>query len=288
MNVPVRDRTHLVERAIEALGGGEALRPRVAPRAPEPPPAPAAPAAPAKPDVSLAALRAAGLIDAPEGQQRSRSVEEITVVQQQILRGMEDVGAGRNRMVVVTSARPGEGKTFVATNLAASMAANSTRKVILVDVDGKRGSVSDLLANGEVNGLRSLAAQERMAPPLLTCEVRNLLLLPYGKPVSGESVVPPGSQVSEALARLARALPDHVLIIDTPPSLSTSDAHALSSIAGQVVVVVDAERTQRNEVEAALDMMEACPNLSLLLNRVCLTASDSFGAYGDYGAHKGG
>jgi protein-tyrosine kinase len=285
MNIPVRGRTHLVERAIEALGGGEAFGPRPTPRTPEPLPAISVPVTP---DVSLEALKAAGLIDAPTGQQRSRAVEEITVVQQQILRGMEEVGAGRNRIVVVTSARPGEGKSFVATNLAASMATNGTRKVILVDVDGKRGSISDLLANGEFHGLRGLAAQERMAPPLLSCEVRNLLLLPYGKAVAGESVLPPGSLISEALARLARALPDHVLIIDTPPSLSTSDAHALSSIAGQVVVVVDAERTQRNEVEAALDMMEACPNLSLLLNRVCLTASDSFGAFGDYGAQKGG
>jgi protein-tyrosine kinase len=285
MNIPVRDRAHLVERAIEALGGGEAFGPRPATRTPEPPPAIGIPA---KPDVSLEALKAAGLIDAPTGQQRSRSVEEVTVVQQQILRGMEEVGAGRNRIVVVTSARPGEGKSFVATNLAASMATNGTRKVILVDVDGKRGSISDLLAHGELNGLRGLAAQERMAPPLLSCEVKNLLLLPYGKPVAGESVLPPGSLISEALARFARALPEHVLIIDTPPSLSTSDAHALSSIAGQVVVVVDAEKTQRNEVEAALDMMEACPNLSLLLNRVRLTASDSFGAYGDYGAQKSG
>jgi receptor protein-tyrosine kinase len=50
-------------------------------------------------------------------------------------------------------------------------------------------------------------------------------------------------------------------------------------------MVVEAERTQRAEVEAALDLVEACPNLQLLLNRAVLTANDTFGAYGGYDAY---
>ena len=57
----------------------------------------------------------------------------------------------------------------------------------------------------------------------------------------------------------------------------------LAPVVGQVVVVVRAEYTQRNEVEAALDMIDACPTLQML-NQARLGSNDSFGAYGVYGA----
>jgi receptor protein-tyrosine kinase len=231
----------------------------------------------------------AGLTAVPTGTHRSRVVEELALAQQQVLRGMEE-SASRNRVVLVTSARPGEGKTFIALNLSASMANNGARKVVLVDVDGKRGSISDALGVGDAPGLRHLATstQERALSLLQPTEIRNLFVLPYGRATEGTPQVPSGTQLADAIIRLARSLPDHVLVLDTPPSLSTSDANALSSMAGQVVMVVDAGRTQRNEVEAALDMMEACPLLQLLLNRVSMTANDSFGAYGDYGVTHAG
>jgi receptor protein-tyrosine kinase len=59
----------------------------------------------------------------------------------------------------------------------------------------------------------------------------------------------------------------------------------LAGIAGQVLLVVDAQRTERSEVEAALDVLEACPVLQLVLNRVRLTSNDSFGAHARYGAY---
>jgi protein-tyrosine kinase len=273
MNLPIKDRAHLVERAVEALEKRDGLSAR-----------PAAPAVevPLPTTLSIPSLVEAGLVSMPNGQKRSRVVEEITVVQQHVMRGMEDVGS--NRIIVVTSARPGEGKTFIALNLAASLAANGMRKVVLIDADGKHGSVSDTLSGSNAVGLCGLIIQERSLPQFIPTEIRNLSFLPYGKPKEKELGLPPGSLVAEALSRLKRSFPDHVLVVDTPPSLSTGDANALSSVAGQVVMVVNAEKTQRNEVEAALDMMEACPSLSLLLNQVRVTSNDSFGAYGDYGA----
>lgn len=312
MSLP-RGRAHLVERAVEALAETDGRLPRQLPMPPAPavppptvPPqgpangpaaAPAVaapgvlPGAPAKaepppaPAVSLAAMTAAGLVANPAGSARSRVVEEMNLVQQQVLRAMEEASNGRNRIVLITSARPGEGKSFVALNIAACMAANGSRNVVLVDADGRRGAVSDALGAGQAHGLAgvALAPHEKRAP-LLTTAIKRLLFLPFGQTPAGGPVRPAGTVLAEAITRIARSVPDHVLVLDTPPSLSTSDANALSSIAGVVIVVVDAERTQRNEVEAALDMMEACPSLQLLLNRTLMTSNDSFGAYGDYGA----
>ncbi len=317
MNAEPRSRAHLVERAVEAMAGRSSLATPAETAAP-PPPAPPAPPpaqaaaasavqapppqaqpAPAVPGagaattlepISVETLVSAGLVVAPGGVVRSRLSEEIAVIQHAILRTVKATRAtdGRcPRIVMVTSARPGEGKTFMSLNLAASLANSGTRPVVLVDVDGKHLSISHLLGHAGTPGLRILAAEPARPPAsmLIPTAVKRLSLLSYG-PVPAELPgIPPGQLVTAALLRLAAALPEHLLVLDTPPCLSTSDPGALAPIAGQVLMVVEAERTQRSEVEAALDMVDSCPTLQLVLNRAVLTANDTFGAYGGYSAY---
>jgi receptor protein-tyrosine kinase len=107
--------------------------------------------------------------------------------------------------------------------------------------------------------------------------------MPFGVQGAGEPELPAGEMLAAAILRLALALPEHIIVVDSPPCLSTSDPSSLATIAGQVVLVIQAERTQQSEVEAALDMVDACPTLQLMLNRTRLTTSSSFGAYGEYG-----
>lgn len=252
--------------------------------------APAAPAFGAIEPISVETLVSAGLVVAPGGIARSRLSEEIAVIQHAVLRTVKATRAtdGRcPRIVMVTSARPGEGKTFMSLNLAASLANSGTRPVVLVDVDGKHMSISHLLGHAGTPGLRILAAEPSRPPAsmLIPTAIKRLSLLSYG-PVPAELPgIPPGQLVTAALLRLAAALPEHLLVLDTPPCLSTSDPGALAPIAGQVLMVVEAERTQRSEVEAALDMVDSCPTLQLVLNRAVLTANDTFGAYGGYSAY---
>ncbi|MCO6419885.1 hypothetical protein JYK14_27540 [Siccirubricoccus sp. KC 17139] len=306
-----KPRSHLVERAMEALGGaGTLLRPGGTPPAPAAPmpgsrPGPLPKAAgqaeavappPAPPDggevpaaaapVSLEAMRRAGLVVAPGRAERNRASEEVNVVQHQVLRTLRATPEAEGRCaraILVTSARPGEGKTFTALNLAASIAVGGGRPAVLVDVDGKHGSVSELLGLADQPGLHALAAGSALpvARLLVPTELPALAILPFGH-VTGASEAPSGAGMVAALLRLAAALPRHVLVLDSPPCLSTSDPSALASAVGQVLMVVQAERTQRDEVEAALDLVEACPTLQLVLNQTRMTSNDSFGAYGAY------
>ena len=264
--------------------------PPVTPRATIPPVAPPAQLAPAHAPIGVETLASAGLVVAPVGTSRSRLSEEIAVIQHAVLRTLKTTRSsdGRNaRIIMVTSAKPGEGKTFISLNLAASLANSGTRPVVLVDVDGKVFSISRLLGHADSPGIRMLAAEPTRlpAPLLVPTAVKRLSLLPYGPLPPEMPGIPPGQLVTAALLRMAAALPDHLFVLDTPPCLSTSDPGALAPIAGQVLVVVEAERTQKNEVEAALDMVEACPTLQLVLNRAVLTANDTFGAYGGYDAY---
>ena len=304
MSAASTPRGHLVERAMEVMGtdAGLAFMARKASALAPPsssPPADAAGVLPeATPDaappasgplVSLEDLSRAGLMAAPTGISRSRLWEEIAVVQNQVARTVQATPSteGRcGRVVLVTSARPGEGKTFTSLNLASAAALGGTRPVLLLDVDGKRGSLSELLGLHEVPGLRTLVADPLKRPSSLVVPtaITGLGILPYGQALPDAPAIPASTVVAAAVLRLTAALPDHLILMDSPPCLSTSDPGTLAAIAGQVLMVVEAERTQRNEVEAALDMVDACPTLQLMLNRTRLTANDTFGAYGgEYG-----
>lgn len=303
-NAPNKGRPHLVERAVAAMGlGGSEPRPAEPKPSAGPPvgsaavpparPAAAAAAPPAPvapPPIPLDLLRRAGLVADLAGPGRSRLSEEIAVIQHGVLRTVKatpSVDGRCGRMVMVASARPGEGKTFTALNLAAAIARSGARPVVLVDADGKHLSISRLVGHAESPGLRLLAAEPNRPPAalLVPTAIPRLSFLPYGPPPPDQPAAVPGPLMTAALTRLAAALPDHIIVLDTPPCLSTSDASVLAPIVGQVVMVVEAERTQRAEVEAALDLVEACPNLQLLLNRAVLTANDTFGAYGGYDAY---
>lgn len=237
--------------------------------------------------VSAAVLKAAGLVAAAAGTMRSRLSEEVNLVHHQVLRTVRKTPTadGRcGRIILVTSARPNEGKTFTSLNLAASIAAGGRSQVVLVDADGKRGSLSSLLGLADAPGLRILAGDPRLRGPnlLVPTAQERLFILPFGAQAPGGPELPPGEMLAAAILRTALALPEHVLVVDSPPCLSTSDPSSLAPIAGQVLLVIQAERTQQNEVESALDLVDACPTLQLMLNRTKLTTSHTFGAYGEY------
>lgn len=306
---PPHDRAHLVERAAAALARGtpQAARPATqaagqgagtpppppprqdAPPLPDPMPPPEAravtPTVPQPhPTVPIEALLAAGLIPEVQGAGWSLSAEEIAMVQHQVTRVADEAGPrapARRQVVLVASALPREGKTFIALNLAASVALAGARPVLLVDADGAPGSLSAHLELEDHPGLRDLMAEPHRRPAdlLRPTAIDRLSVLPHGTVRERLSDAAPGASMADAVLRLAQALPRHLIVLDTPPCLSASVCSALAGAAGQVVLVVDAQRTERNEVEAALDVLEACPVLQLLLNRVRLTSNDSFGAH---------
>jgi receptor protein-tyrosine kinase len=266
----------------------------------DPPAAPAAeaappprPATPRPEPISIEELQKAGFVVPGGAAARSRVTEELNVVQHQIRRTVQatEPGEGRiQRLVLVTSARPGEGKTFCSLNIAARLAVGSNEQVILVDGDSKQQhSITHLLDRDKTPGLRALAQDPMQRPDtlLLPTGIPSLSFLSYGPAAPGQSGLPSGAMLAQAIARLAVAMPGRIIVMDAPPCLYTSEPAALASVAGQVVLVVRAESTQRDEVEGALDMVEACPNLQLLLNRTRMAPNNTFGAYDYYGYYSG-
>ena len=92
--------------------------------------------------------------------------------------------------------------------------------------------------------------------------------------------------VSAIVERIGRRFANRVIVVDTPPCLATSDPSEFAAIVGQIVMVVEAERTQRHEVEASLDLVAACPNVTLVLNKIQGATSYTFGAYHYFGTYS--
>ena len=172
-------------------------------------------------------------------------------------------------LIMITSALPGEGKTFTAINLAMSIALERDRTVLLVDADVAKPGVSEYIGKTEWPGLVDYLLSDTMqlSDVLVKTDVPKLRLLPAGRrhPHSTELLA------SESMRRLAQELasryPDRVVIFDSPPLLATSEAAVLARLMGQIVMVVEASRTSQDIIQDALGQLNPDIMTSLILNK---------------------
>src|SRR6266481_5094577 len=272
----------LIERAAALLRQQDPFEPDALPH-----PVAEADAGPATPEVILDRGRLARYgINLPSSG-RSRTVEEFRLVKRNLMthwsQGISVADQRSSRLIMVTSARPGEGKTFISLNLALAFASERDVKALLVDVDTQHSTMQTILGiPGEQGIVDVLAGTCELSDVLVRTNIANLMILPSGR---GGPHVPElfsSNQMAALMAEMTRRFTDRYVIIDTPPCMASSDAAALAPLVGQIVFVVEAHSTQQVEIEAALSMLSACPQISLLLNKSDTLASEHFGSYGYY------
>ena len=235
--------------------------------------------------IDAVALERAGMVD--WSRTRSRVSEEFRLVQRQILRNaFAPPGAepGFSNLLMVTSARPGEGKSFTAVNLAGSIARQGNNHVLLVDADSKRDSICYPMGLADAPGLLDLAANPKLdpGPLIIRTPIDQLSILPIGRERERSPVLFSSQEMIRLIQSLGRRYADRLLVLDAPPCLSTSDPAVLAPVVGQILFVVEAERTQRGEIEASLELIQACPTIALVLNKQQISSRYTFGAYSSY------
>jgi protein-tyrosine kinase len=272
----------LIERAAALLRQQDAneSRPSLAPTAE---PALFAPG----PQLTLDRGRLASFGIAIPSSARSRTVEEFRLVKRNLMAAWSpsDLTGDRRsgRLIMITSARPGEGKTFTSINLALAFASERDAKALLVDVDTQHPGLPEIFGiPGEKGIVDVLAGNLELSEVLIQTNLPNLMLLPAGRGGPHVPELLSSREMEALLVELMQRLSDRFIIIDTPPCMASSDAAALAPLVGQIVFVVEAHSTQQAEVEAALSMLSACPQISLLLNKSDTLASEHFGSYGYY------
>ena len=201
----------------------------------------------------------------------SRSVDELNRMAGPLVRQAFAAHAGRrDRIVLITSAGPAEGRSFIAISLALGLARE--RPVLLVDADPGAAGTSARFNLAAPKGLSEALADPTLGPDRLIArtELDRLALLGPGAPRSDLLRLIASRRMVQLLHDLLGEEPDRVVLIDGPP-LCRPEAQALALFAGQVVLVVAAGKTPRSAVESAFERLGERPNVNLLLNRAPVT-----------------
>jgi protein-tyrosine kinase len=171
-------------------------------------------------------------------------------------------------IVVVTSALPGDGKSFTALNLALSIASEGIHEVLLIDADTVRRSITTAMGVEDSPGLIELLAGGGRDFMELThpTSIEQLHLLPAGRRFDGASDLFSNGRVGPLFAAIRGALDGHVVIIDTAPLLLSSETPVLTDAAGQVLLVVRAGTTLQDSIKDAASRIKSTVPVGLVLN----------------------
>ncbi len=193
-----------------------------------------------------------------------------------------------HKLIGITSASPSAGKSFIACNLATSLATLPETRVALFDLDLRRGTIArnfgiesenglETFLNGTNTDLSSIARKvEGLALTLFTCAQ-----------VRGHSASLVTGEKFDALVAAMRTLPDDVLILcDLPPAFANDDAKLICERLDGYIIVAEDGVTPRKAIKSAMQFMEPSKLLGSVLNRAHAGLEDQYGygskAYRNY------
>ncbi|HEX8374056.1 MAG TPA: CpsD/CapB family tyrosine-protein kinase, partial [Geminicoccaceae bacterium] len=195
-------------------------------------------------------------------------------------------GLNGGRVLAVTSALPGEGKTTIATALACVLAADG-HDVLLVDADLRRPSAHRALGLSAARGLTDVLSGDADLDAMLLGEPGSRLrVLPAGTRQASPVGLLASAEAAGLIAELRRRF--DVVILDTPPLLPVADARVLARLADEVVLVLRWGRTRRSAARLALrHLVESGATVAgVLISRVDPRRHATYG-YGDAAAYSG-
>jgi polysaccharide biosynthesis transport protein len=202
------------------------------------------------------------------------------------------------KVIMVTSALPQEGKTTTSINCAVVLAQKGIR-VLLIDADLRRPSIHKTLGMGPRSGLSNVLTGSATLENAITRSpiLPNLDVLPAGTPPPNPAELLASTNMRDVLLQL-RGQYDHI-VVDTPPTLSVTDAVVLSPRADAIVLVIRSGQTTKQALRRSRDiLMQVNAKVSgVLLNAVDLSSPDYYyyyeyqgkyaGYYRDHASHDG-
>ncbi len=237
--------------------------------------------------LDLDRLREAGLVD-PRSNKTNRTTEEFRRIKRPLLSHVRGEGAtmvANANMIMVTSALPGEGKTFTAINLAMSIAMEMDRTVLLIDADVAKPDVTARLGVETEKGLIDVLLDDGLTLPdvLLRTDIPKLTLLPSGGRHVHSTELLASERMRQLVLELSTRYADRIVIFDSPPLLLTNEARVLASLMGQIVLVAEESRTPQHAVKEAVDLLDKNEIVGIVMNKGEKRADgEGYGGYGYY------
>jgi exopolysaccharide transport family protein len=192
------------------------------------------------------------------------------------------------KVIMVTSALPQEGKTTTSINCAVVLAQKGIR-VLLIDADLRRPSIHKTLGMGPRSGLSNVLTGSATLENAITRSpiLPNLDVLPAGTPPPNPAELLASVNMRDVLQEL-RGQYDHI-VVDTPPTLSVTDAVVLSPRADAIVLVIRSGQTTKQALRRSRDILtQVNAKVSgVLLNAVDLSSPDYYYYYEYQGKYAG-
>jgi exopolysaccharide/PEP-CTERM locus tyrosine autokinase len=173
----------------------------------------------------------------------------------------------RPKTIMVTSTLPGEGKTFVTTNLAASFALGIDEYVLLVDADLRRPSVHNMLGYENYKGLKDyLNGDKPLQDLIIRTEIEKLSVLTAGKVPPNPSELLSSFKMESFLKEVKDRYSDRHIIVDSSPSMATAEASVLSRHVDGIIFVIMAHKANRESIKKTIQNLEAEKIFGIVFN----------------------
>lgn len=171
------------------------------------------------------------------------------------------------KTVMVTSAIPKEGKSFITANLGISLAQNMDKHALLVDCDLRRPSLGNLLGLTNSLGLVDYLRGDRKLPELIIkTATEKLSIVPSGKPPLNPSELLSSSRMKNLIKELAERYDDRLIVFDTPPVMVAAETAVLSKLIDTTVLVIREAKSPKNDIQKTVDTIGKDNILGVIYN----------------------
>jgi protein-tyrosine kinase len=234
------------------------------------------------------ALRAAGLL--PDAALEQRLANQFRAIKRPILQKLRAMTATAKpgegaQLLLLTSALPGDGKTFTSINLAMSIARERDVSLLLIDADVAKRHISRAFGFDQELGLLDALANESIDIETLVrpTDIRGLSILPAGRERDNATELLASARMKAIAGRMSAWDTRRLLLFDSAPLLLSNDASALAQIVRQVVLVVRSGVTPRRAVLQAISHIDKEKLTGLVLNQNDMRSFNQYYGYGTYG-----
>jgi len=197
---------------------------------------------------------------------RSAVAEQYKILREHVKTLLVQTGA---RSIAVTSPVKGDGKTSVTANLAAAIALDSERQVLLIDADLRSPDINRYFGVSARPGLADYLrsrAKENLSDYIQTSFLPNLQIIPAGRPEALSSELLARSKTRDFMDEIFSMFPGHHVIIDAPPILSTSDPLVLANTVDIIIMAVRAGKTSRKNLLEAIETLNSSKLQGIVLS----------------------
>jgi Mrp family chromosome partitioning ATPase len=212
--------------------------------------------------LSVEKLQGNNLFPLPSNQPAALAVDQL---RSKILHGLATKGWKR---IAVTSPTHGCGKSFVATNLALSLARRPASRTALIDLDLRRPQLAGLLGLTDLPEFADFLTGDQPLESVFRRFGRTLALGLNGTRVEMAAEMLHSPETAVALSALVDQLDPEVVIYDMPPALGTDDVLAMAPSLDAVLLVADGTKTTADDLRACERLFEGrIPLMGVVLNR---------------------